>query len=78
MDKPWRYVLFEDYEGADKPYFSLATSIEAIQDDLDQFIKDGHDTEFLETLCVAEIKVIRPVEIETTRKANIGKPITPS
>jgi hypothetical protein len=76
--KPWRYILYEDREDGENTFLSLATSTEALQEDIDRFIKDGLDNEFLESLYVAEIKVIRPVEVQTTRKANIGKPIGPS
>lgn len=75
MPKPWKYLLFEDREDG---YCDLCPSLPAVRGTLDRLLKDGRSTEFLESLKVAKIQEICPVEVTTTREVVIGKPEIPS
>lgn len=75
MPTQWEYILWHPDAIEGEGFVDFATSLEAIQDSIDQFINDGVSKEYIEALVISEIKSERSVRVE--RKGIISTPKSP-
>lgn len=67
-------ILYEDKKSGEDGFYETYPSMKEVQETLDQFIWDGLDTEYIESLKVANLMAVRSVKIDTIRTVVIGKP----